>query len=320
MTATKDFSIIIAHRGPALGLWATVQSCEENLSRSQFNYEYCICVNGQQGTKKFPKTDFVDLDTKRVIDFIAKSGKLGHVNFLQRSLSPPSARQMATEHANGKYLFFFDNHCILGHQYFDRAIIDFLKYDADMIHSTTKFHAGDMDAYEYKLTLDTNFWAKSQAVSQFDWKPYRVAAGGHGGFAVKADVWREVGGYWTGFNGYGGEELYFDLKMAMLSKTNYLDPKLIHYHYPGRREYSRHYSDDYYRNMMMCANIIGGEEWLYRVAYSFMTQFPQNNTAPYLLMREAYEASKDHASWLKSIRHRTLEEQLALFKTSDIPC
>lgn len=72
--------------------------------------------------------------------------------------------------------------------------------------------------------------------------------------------------------------------------------------------------------MMMCANIIGGEEWLYRVAYSFMTQFPQNNTAPYLLMREAYEASKDHASWLKSIRHRTLEEQLALFKTSDIPC
>lgn len=316
----KDFSIIIAHRGPALGLWATVQSCEENLVRSKFNYEYCICVNGQQDAKKHPRHHPIDRDTERVLSFIDKSGKLGHADILQGSLSPPSARQMATEHAKGKYLFFFDNHCLLGRNYFDRAILDFLKYDMDMVHSATIFHAGDRDAYEYNLTLESNFWAKSAARAKLDWKPYPIAAGGHGGFAVKTDVWREVGGYWKGFNGYGGEELYFDLKMAMLGKTNYLDPKLIHYHYPGRREYARHFSDDYYRNMMMCANIIGGETWMYRVALSFMTEYPYAQTNPYYLMREAYEKSKEHAAWFRSVRHRTLEEQIKLFKSQDIPC
>lgn len=316
----KDFSIIIAHRGDPIGLWATIHSCEIELANSGYDYEYCLCVNGEEnaGKQRASKQSPTHKDLLHTLHFLSKAGKLGHLKVLQRSVSPPTARQFATEKAQGKYLFFFDNHCLVTKDYFKRALHDFDRYGMDMLHSTTRYYSGEYDHYHYKLSLAKNFWATASFVPEDHVRPYRIAAAGHGGFAVRADVWREVGGYWEGFNGYGGEEIYFDLKMAMLGKTNWIDPKLVHYHYAGTRPYARHYTDDYYRNMMMCAHLIGGEDWLWKVGHSFITAFPIHKTPHYELMTQAYHRSKQHADELAAIRLRTLDEQLEDFCTQCI--
>lgn len=316
----KDFSIIIAARGDAIGLWATIHSCEIELEGSGYDYEYCLCLNGEGEQRKVPGAPLMGPDVHTLVTNLEKSGKLGHLSIYQTNLSPPTARQIATEHAVGKYLFFFDNHAMVAKGYFNRALHDMQEYRMDMLHSTTKWFEGDDNiVFHYDLTLSRNFWAKGCLIPEWSGtKPYRIAAGGHGGFVVRADVWKEVGGYWDGFVGYGGEEIYFDLKMAQLGKTNWIDPKLVHWHYAGRRGYPRHYTDDYYKNMLMCANIIGGEDWMVRVAHSFHDKFPRSKQEPYDLLMESYYKSEPHAKHLASIRQRTLDEQLEVFRCEGI--
>jgi hypothetical protein len=317
----KDFSIVIASRGDAIGLWATIHSIEIELEGSSYDYEYCLCINGEKGQPKAGSTHHIlTADHENIVRHLHKSGKLGHLTALQSSVSPPSARQLASEQATGKYLMFFDNHCIPAKGYFDRALHNMQKFDMDMLHSTTKWFQGDnCTVYHYELTLKNNFWARGATVPEWNgMKPYQIAAGGHGGFVVKADVWKEVGGYWDGFVGYGGEEIYFDIKMAMLGKTNWIDPRLIHWHYAGTRPYSRHYTDDYYRNMLMCANIIGGENWMVKVADSFNRSFPRPKANPYDILMESYYKSEDHAKHIASIQKRNLDEQLEYFRANGI--
>jgi Glycosyl transferase family 2 len=301
-----------------MGLWATIHSCEIELLGSGFDYEYVIVVNGETNGVRQRKGDILGLDLDRVMHYLHKSKKLGHLIVKQGALSPPSARQLGSEKANGKLFFFLDNHCLVAKDYFRRSVHDFDRYGMDMLHSATRFHSDDITCYEYQLRLKKNFWADAAVTPKDEFRPYRIAAGGHGGFAVRADVWREVGGYWTGFNGYGGEEMYFDLKMAMLGKTNWIDPLVIHYHYAGQRPYARHYTDDFYRNMMMSANIIGGEEWLYKVYSSFKENYPRQKTPHFDLMIDASDRTTAHRDWLADKRLRTLDEQLDLFSTEDI--
>lgn len=317
----KDFSICIAHRGDALGLWATIESCEVELEGTKYDYEYCLCINGEFDPKR-PKTSkrTMGVDIENIVTHLQNSGKLGYYSVFQDTLSPPTARQDASDHAQGRYIFFFDNHVIPARGYFDRAIKQMDAYGWDMLHSTTKWFTGDkVTVYHYELNLPDNFWAHGGLTPEWNGiRPYRIAAGGHGGFVVRTDVWREVGGYWDGFVGYGGEEIYFDLKMAMLDKSNWIDPQLVHWHYAGRRGYARHYTDDYYRNMLMCANIIGGQHWMEKVADSFLRRYPTTHENFYDLYMGAYYKSKEHADYLASIRKRTLDEQLEQFKRDGV--
>lgn len=301
-----------------MGLWATIHSCEIELQDSKFDYEYVIVVNGERGAKKVDKLSPVGMDLDRVLHFLSKTGRLGHVTIKQSNLSPPTARQIGSEKATGKILFFFDNHCLVDKDYFRRTLHNFDRYGMHMMHSTTRFYTGDITCYEYKLKLEKNFWAEAASHPQDDVRPYRIAAGGHGGFAVLADTWREVGGYWGGFVGYGGEEMYFDLKMALLGKTNWIDPLVVHYHYAGQRQYPRHYTTDFYRNMMMAANIIGGEDWLFKVYDSFSKNYPRTKTSHYDLMVEASDKSHSRSVWLADKRLFTLDEALEKFRVESI--
>lgn len=308
-----DFSIIIAHRGDPLGLWATVHSCDIELADSGYQYEYRIVSNGS-GKEK-------DYELGKQIKFIEQAGKMGSFQHFAEAITPPTARQMATKDAKGNILFFFDNHCLVDKGYFKRALYDFETHSMHMLHSTTKFYTAELKHYHYSLKLAHNFWAESAPVPMHPFKPYRIAAAGHGGFAVRRDVWEEVGGYGPAglFTGYAGEEIYFDLKMALLDKTNWIDPKLVHYHYAGVRGYPRHHSDDYYRNLMTCALVIGGEKWLNKVFASF-SKHPkmESDKSMYELFEEAYERGTTHAAHMASIRHRTLDEQLEKFVADQI--
>lgn len=327
----KDITIIVAHRdvnefpctscsdGKAinaaasapLGLWATLHSCMEDLSNTGFSYEIRVITNG---------TEKPHSDTRNVLHWLNQTKYLTFSEHSIDPLSPPVARQRATVGATGKYLFFFDNHILVKPGYFKRAIESMEKYNMDMLHSTTRFFFGEKDCYHYTLRLEKNFWAESCFEKQRD-EPYRIACAGHGGFIVRRDVWEEVGGYnWPNFKGYGGEEIYFDLKMWLLGKNNWVDPQLLHYHFAGNRGYPRHYTDDFFVNMLGVANIIGGEKWLYKVQKNFTKNYFKVNTGMTIfdLMVEAKSRSKEHAAWLTEKRQLTLDELLVYFKDNSI--
>lgn len=311
----SDFTIAIAHRGSPMGLWMTIQSIESELAGSNYRHNYSIVVNGE-GKE-------LNRDLKNVLYFFEKSNKKRDLRIFEDPLSPPTARNYAAEYANGKYIFFFDNHCLVGKNYFNRAIQSMERYGMDMLHSTTNFYCGEYLHYHYELQLTTNFWAKSLFEPKDPENPYRVAAGGHGGWVIRNDVWKEVGGYWDGFTGYGGEEIQFDLGMWLRGKNNWLDPKLIHYHYAGARGYGRHYTDDYFTNMLMCAWIIGGEPWAWRVFESFTKQMRvktegREPRSMYELMQSAEQRSRLYRAQFGKIRNMSLEDLLEFFKREDI--
>ena len=311
-----DFTIVIPHRGSAMGLWATVASCEDDLLRAGFNYKFVVVANGEEK---------LSLDTKTFLEQFGKSGRLQVIEHPE-PISPPRARQLGADQAEGKYIFFFDNHCVVSRDYFKRAMLDFEKYDMDMLHSTTSYFPGDgLKHYHYKFKLEHNFWAGAADRPKIAHKPYQIGAGGHGGFAVKTDTWKELGGYGPAnlFIGYGGEEIYTDLKFWMHNKSVWIDPYLLHYHYAGDRGYKRHYTDEYFMNMMACANVIGGKKWLYKVFESFNTpdKFGRHKSEKTMfdLLMEAELRSDPHAKELEASRVRSLDEQLVWLRSHDIP-
>src|SRR5207248_815115 len=119
-----------------------------------------------------------------------------------------------------------------------------------------------------------------------------------------------VGGYGPLclFEGYGGEEMYFDLKMWLLGKKNWIDPKLIHYHFNGTRGYKRHYTSDYYRNMMMCAFVIGGEKWMHTVYDGFLQEPKFRDVNLFDCLMAAQERGTGHAQWMSGKRQKSLDE------------
>lgn len=310
-----DVSVIIAHRGPEMGLWFTIESCIIDLERSGLSYEFRICANG---------IDKYSEDLTRVKHYVERTGHVGEFLHVAQPLSPPAARQIVTENANGRYLFFFDNHCIPTPGYFARGVSTMDSRGIDFLHSTTRFFAGEGTNYEYVLSLKRDFWSlRPQREPLTPLAPYRIAVAGHGGFAVRNSAWKETGGYWEGFEGYGGEETYTDLKFWLLGKEVYLDPQMIHMHWAGERAYTRHFTDDYYRNMFMAARLIGGDEWLHRVFSSSVkcTRFVKKDqpvTAMYDLMEQAQKKTEAHAKWIAERRIKTLDELLVWFTNNGI--
>lgn len=311
-----DLSIIIAHRGPAMGLWMTVESCMMDLADTGLTYEFRVCANGM---------DKLTEDDERVKHFLEKSGHAGEFLHVAQAMSPPGARQLVAENANGKSLFFFDNHCMVYPGYFKRAVTSMHEYGIEYLHSSTRFFTGEGTDYSYRLSLKRDFWTeKPYKAPQDEENPYRIATAGHGGFVVRTAAWREIRGYFEGFAGYGGEETYTDLKAWLLGKEVWIDPKLIHLHWAGKRSYDRHFTDDYYKNSFMSAFLIGGERWLHTVfkSMSQSTRFVDKTkpvTTLFDLMVQAQMQSREHAQWISSKRVRTLDELLEKFKTESIP-
>jgi hypothetical protein len=310
-----DVSVIIAHRGPEMGLWFTIESCIMDLERSGLTYEFRICANG---------IEKVTEDLTRIKHYTEKTGHVGEFLHVEQPMSPPTARQMITENANGKYLFFFDNHCLPTPGYFTRGVNSMDIHDIDFLHSTTRFFQGEGTNYEYKLSLKRDFWTlEPYREPAHNLLPYRIGVAGHGGFAVRNSAWKECGGYWQGFEGYGGEETYTDLKFWLLGKQVWIDPQFIHLHWAGERAYTRHFTDDYYKNMFMAAKLIGGDEWLARVFGSATkcTRFIKKGqivTPMYDLMIAAETKTQEHAKWIAARRTRTLDELLVWFKENNV--
>jgi hypothetical protein len=308
-----DLTVVIPSRGAFLGLWATIHSCHQELEASGVNADFVVVTNGELGSPEQNQC-FLALKDKGVLR------KHIHSN---EPLTPPVARQRGVAETDSKYVAFFDNHCLVARDYFKRALLGMGTYGMDMLHSTTIFYANNVHNYEYRLKLDYNFWGEAASMPYSTYKPYQIMVGGHGGFLVKRSAWDEVGGYGPEelFNGYGGEEVLFDLKMWRYGKSNFIDPKVIHYHYVGDRGYSRHFTDDYYTNMLVTANVIGGEKWLYKVFDSFITKShirlrPKKHM--YDILETAYNKSNVYAKEVDANSKYSLDELLVQFRENQV--
>lgn len=308
---TTDLTIVVAHRGSAMGLWMTIESSEAQLRDSGLKYNYVVVHNGDAK---------LDLEAASIRTHLSGSGKMQDWIHHASPLSPPGARQLGSESADGKYIFFFDNHCIAAPNYFKSAIHTFESTGADMVHSLTRFFTGEKDHLHYNLSLEKNFWAASEC-DEVRNAPYRIAAAGHGGFAVRRSVWEELGGYGpiTLLRGYAGEEMLWDLKAAMHDKTNWLDPHMIHHHWSGIRPYDRHYSDDYFINSMLVAYVIGGDKWVNTVYKTFKHHPKAGKTPMYKLYEQAICRGHQEMLKLQRTRLRDLDEQLEEFSRLGIP-
>lgn len=303
-----DITVVIPHRGPALGLWATVHSCDEDLKGLPLTYDYVVVTNGEE----------TDLDTTALLGHMNRSGKLLRHLHSDAALAPPVARGLGASVADGRLLAFLDNHCLVGKRYFERAVADFdsPKHDIGMLHSAYMFYTADGTNYHYRLKLGYNFWAESSHIPQSEFCLYQMAAGGHGGIVVPKEVWDAVGGYGPEgvLVGYAGEELLFDLKLWRYGYKVWIDPKLLHYHYAGMRSYSRHFTPEYFTNLMACANVIGGEKWMYKVYDSFefgkhfRLQF--GDTKMFDLLETAYTRSVSYAREVDACSQYSLDELL----------
>ena len=313
----SSFDIVIAHRGPEMGLWMTVSSCEIALCGSGYDYRYHIVENGGSGGS----------DLEMTLDRLEKTGKLGSIVRSEEPLSPPVARNIGARVGYRDLIFFLDNHVMVEKDYFNHAVNTMGFELCDALHSVTAYWPGEPLRYHYRLTLERNFWGYQLWEPALPNEPYRIAVGGHGGFVVRRSTWEEVGGYWEGFEGYGGEETYFDLKLALLDKTNWLDPRMVHWHHPGKRPYARDKSDDFLKNMMMAANIIGGEKWAQRVKSGLQIgerwatgtlAGSWNGCRVTPLYEAAIAKSSQHAAWLHTVQRRTLNQQLVLFQRQKV--
>jgi hypothetical protein len=301
-----DFTIIIAHRGDPFGLWATIHACEADLGAVK-NYSYVIVANGM---------DEIPQNTYFLKEGLEKLGKMGAFIHHRSPLAPPAARQLGADAATGKVLFFFDNHCIPDVWYFGKMLSSIQEFGYDLVHSTTQYWAGKYKHYHYPLTLEDNFWVTTISETPLRDTTYDCACGGAGGFAVKKETFDKVGGYGhIGlFDGWGGEETYLDLKMWMLGYKVGLDPEALHWHYASERSYSRHYTPDFYTNLLTAAYVLGGDKWLDKVSNGLSSSA---NYSP-SLRDIAHSRGSQHRQWIAANAKYTLDEVLEMFKRDGI--
>jgi hypothetical protein len=300
-------TVIISQHGDPTPFWFTTAAIDAQMP---VDYEYRIVSHGSE------KSDYLAPYIKQLRNVTWQHFK--------EPLGAQTARQRASIGAKGDILYFSEDHVFVEHGYFKRALWNF-DNGVDALHSSLKMAQTEPRHYHYDLTkLHENFYG-SETLIPASLEPYRIALGNHGSWFIRREVFEEIGGYGPEglLTGYGGDESYFDFKMALLDKTNWLDPRMTHWHHThalggAPRGYPHNHSDDYYRNLMTCALVIGGEPWLNRIYSNFLNQPKSSGRTMHQLYEDAWLRGEEHSKYLASIRHRTLDEQLELFKSQDV--
>ena len=188
---------------------------------------------------------------------------------------------------------------------------------AEVIHQAYGWGGINPDrCYSYKLTLEKDFWGinHKHPVSR---EPYYIAAFSHNNLCIRKKDFMMVGGYNPNFDGYGGEEVYFDLKCWMMGLRVMVNTRghIIHVH--GTRKYKGR-SWDLSRNLFLGAYVLGGESWLKRLEDRFLRERLAWKEETKIAIDSARIHGEEERLWIEENAKMTLSELLTFFSDNNI--
>ena len=232
----------------------------------------------------------------------------------ERFKSAATARNFGAERARGKYLLFLDAHCLILPGSI-KSSIDLVEDGwAEVIHFPQSWSAVLPDRCgHYILTLEKNFWGVQAHC--FEGPSYYIASYTMGGVLVPKTVFEAMKGFNPYFLGYGGEEVYFDLKAWMMGYRVMTNTNAHYVHVFGPHQYGGT-NEEQIRNFMLGARVVGGLGWCERLMRQFLGGFPEEE------VKRAFESAaymgEEEAHWFEKVRLRNLDEQLQFFDSAGI--
>ena len=245
-------SVIIPVRGKPNELWFTLQG----LAHAGFGEaSEIIVVDNEPDGDVEEVCRYYDRPWLRYIP----AGEVASVNY---------PRTVGAEQATGDWLLTIDSHVLLQPGTFDdlsKRIAAGSYPEGALVHFGISF--GGPNVYGgYRLTLEENFWgAWELLLPEGCADPYHVAASGNWALLTRRADWQRLGGFNPGFRGYGGDEIYIQLKYWRQGGQVLLDPALRGCHWSGKRGYSFDL-DAFLRNVALGGRIVVGDEFLERFA------------------------------------------------------
>ncbi|MGA8538112.1 MAG: glycosyltransferase family A protein [Terriglobales bacterium] len=303
-------SVIIPAKNEAVTLWFTIHAIRMEMDRcSEEPYEIIVVDNGStDNTKKFLE-DYSIAPWVRRIEKTDCSG-------------PGPARIAGAEAAQGDIFVFADAHVLVSPGFFARVSSTMRNEIWDRVGSLhfpigwNGFEPGEFSTH-YELTLGQNFWGTNQT-GNFQTLT-EISAHGHGCVAMRRDHFLKVGGYHPAQVGYGGEEVYLDLKFAMFGFRNYTDPRAHYLHCSQRQMNYVWVNQDVARNNFISAYTLGGRPWLDKVYFAQLEAgyVPEHELRP--AREDALLAGQADREWIEAHARFTVDEVLAGFKERQVP-
>lgn len=243
-------SLIIPSRGESSALWATIVSAKEAFGPAPAGDRYEIIVVLDEPDGKYPGVASLmhQLDFCKVV-FANTNGPVG-------------ARNRGAQEARGDFLIFADAHCIFPQDFF-LTLLEAFSVNREFASVTAGTRFLDRTTYGCRIGWDDILWGSDLYFPSDENEIFPIASPGHGVFAIRADVFRAVGGYWKELRGWGGEEVQLNLKLWMCGYQIAMNPRTFHWHYsqPGaRRGFEAWAERDFVRNFLLVAAAYGGKQ------------------------------------------------------------
>lgn len=167
--------------------------------------------------------------------------------------SPYHPRNIGAAEAKGRWLLFLDAHVLLApgslariremaneDDYLEKSLPAPLP--PTMVHFPVGFRNQKTWYTHYRLTLEKNFWG--------EWGPTlkttvrtQIAASGIWAFLTRKKDWELIRGFNPKFSGYGGGEVYLQLKYWRMGGSVSMDPRVRGVHYSALRGYGASWLD-----------------------------------------------------------------------------
>jgi glycosyltransferase involved in cell wall biosynthesis len=252
-------SIVIPVRGKANELWFTLQG----LLHAGFRDRVEILVVDNDPSQEV--RDVCEYFARPMLRYI-EAGEIKGVNY---------PRSVGANAARGEWLMMLDSHVLLEPGSYDRILerIEAGLYPPrSLVHCGVSFGSPEVWG-SYRLTLESNFWGTWHHLVRNDTQlPYPIAATGNWAFITRLKDWQFCGGFNEAFRGYGGDEIYLQLKYWRAGGQVLLDPLLRGSHWSGPRSYSVA-STEMIMNSAIAGRVVVGSDFSSRFKASLAASY-----------------------------------------------
>lgn len=249
-----NVSLMIATHFNPEGLYLSTFAALEQLEKSDLEWEIVICADGGTDIKWEQAHPNI-----RVLRY-GGGNKLG---------SPQATRDAGIRNCRYQNVLCIDSHVIVSD--IKKWVVEHERLKAAIsFPAMIGVGAENFKIYGNQMDFDNCFWNVMTYSQPKSWEPFRVCQCAHSAFIVNRDWYLKSGGYTLEQRGYGAEEPLLALLAHMMGQGVWMIPTVNHAHYmPIGRNDGAGQTEDFARNFMIAAFIIGGTEYLVKVQRFF---------------------------------------------------